>query len=296
MIISYLVFGDNNTNYIQAFFSILTFLGKMNHEDRIIILTDSPGKFGFIKDRGTIHTLNDKQLKDWKGTQDFFWRIKIKALQYVVSKYPEQDLLYVDADTFLFGDLDAIRTKFREGHTLMHLNEGILRNIPAKTTKHMWRKMNGRNYGGAEINNESCMWNAGVVGIPDNHVDKLDLALIICDEMCLDIERKRLLEQFALSIALNESIQLHASDNEIGHYWGNKNQWNEMISDFICDCHLKSLTITEQVEEVKQLNFEEMPVNIRTSSSRKKLEKLLKRLLPDKKKEFISYLNSEKPL
>jgi hypothetical protein len=253
MIISYLLFGDDQTNYYQAYWSALSFMRQMEDEDKLVFITDRPEYFGWIEDRAEKIVLNERIIKEWKGKFNFFWRIKIKALQKIAETFPGEDMLYLDADTFLKGNLKLVRQMLKKAATVMHTNEGKLNKFKAKTTKHMWRRMKNKEYGGLVVNKQSCMWNAGVVGLPSKKHCRLDLALQICDEMCRDVDRKRLLEQFALSLALDSEQDLLAADQQIHHYWSDKDQWNEQIKEFILDTHLKGYNFEEQMEAVERI-------------------------------------------
>lgn len=117
--------------------------------------------------------VSDQMLKEWKGEHNFFLRIKIKALQLVSSKYEDQHILYLDADTFLFGSLEHIRVLLNEGENLMHKNEGELSQLSSKTENLMWRQVKNKRYGGVTINSDVCMWNVGVVAISQKHTHNL---------------------------------------------------------------------------------------------------------------------------
>lgn len=287
MIITYLVFGLENSNYRQAVFSILTFLAQTKNTDSIAIVTDSPDNFRFLSERVTVFGVDDKTLKDWKGKHNFFWRIKIKALQFIASKFENQHILYLDADTFLFGNIEDIRLLLNQGKNLMHTNEGKLSKLSSKTERMMWNQTQNKTYAGITITQASCMWNAGVVAISKKHIKQLNLALDICDEMCVEKVTDRLIEQFALSIAMNEPSQLLSAEKEIGHYWGNKRMWNAKIIDFISNSYMKGLSTDDQIDEIKRVNFIDTPVRIRTPKTRERLIKKLHHFLPDKEKIYI---------
>lgn len=42
---------------------------------------------------------------EWQGSYGYFFRLKIKALEYVAKEYPNQNLLYLDGDTFIYNSL-----------------------------------------------------------------------------------------------------------------------------------------------------------------------------------------------
>jgi hypothetical protein len=70
--------------------------------------------------------------------------VKIKALQLIAQKYPNESILYLDGDTFL-SILDLLRNGLENGENYMHL-EGKLSQLSSKTEKLMWKQMKGKTY------------------------------------------------------------------------------------------------------------------------------------------------------
>ena len=287
----YLVFGNNVEIHNQANFSILTFLLQKEHIEHIIIVTDEPSYYKHLKnDKIKIEQINQAQLNDWKGEYNFFWRIKIKAIEYVSNSYKSQSLVYLDADTFGFQNLNKIAKTLNKGHNIMHLNEGKLSEIKSKTTKKMWKQIKNKSFGAIQIQENDCMWNAGVVGISKANISEtIPLALAICDEMCEHKVTDRLIEQFALSVALNKTGELMPVDSYIGHYWGNKDEWNTLINTFFLKSHLSSFTFEEELASIKNIDFTQLPIHIKIPNTRERLTKVITKVFPEK---YRTYINS----
>ena len=285
----YLVFGNQPEIHAQANFSILTFLQQKEQLEYIIVLTDSPSYYNHIKDeRLKIEIIDDAQLTAWKGPYSFFWRIKIKAIEYIANLYQEHSLLYVDADTFLFRDLSALKTLLESGNNVMHINEGKLSEMKSKTTSKMWKQIRGKSFANITMSKDDCMWNAGAVGISKSKFkDTIPLALELCDTMCEAKVTDRLIEQFALSVALNKTADLNAADTNIGHYWGNKKEWNQLIQNFFLSSHLKELSYEMQLSELQKLDFTTLPIFVKTPNTRERLINFVTRLFSDKHKTYI---------
>jgi hypothetical protein len=288
MIITYLVFGKDISNYKQAVFSILTFLPKIDKNEKIVVVTDSPENFNFLKEKICIFETDNTTLNKWKGQYNFFWRIKIMALLFVAEKFKDSSILYLDSDTFLFGDLDSIRLTLNNGINIMHSSEGKLSQLSSKTEKLMWKQLKGKIFGNIKIDSNKYMWNAGVVGISYKNINKIKTALQVCDEMSKAEVTPRLIEQFALSIALSEPERLFAAKNEIGHYWGNKPMWNKKIQELLVSSFIKRLTVEELTKEAAKVDFTKIPIRIMIRNSKRRLEKQLSYIFPDKKKEYIA--------
>lgn len=280
----YIVFGQNFNNHLETNFSIISFLARKNSVDKIYVMTDDDQYYQQAVSQGVeIILVTPEQLKSWQEPYGFFWRIKIKAIQYVVEKYPDQNWLYLDADTFLSKELYEVRTKLENGESVMHLNEGKLSELNSKTERLMWQQSKGKKFAGYEITDDLSMWNAGAIGIPSKNATALMIGiLLLCDEMCEAGITRRLIEQFAFSVVLNSETKLSACDNVIVHYWANKEEWNEVILDFFTKTHFKDLSQVELYESFRKIDFNKVAVYKKGSSTRLKLGRIINKLFPDK--------------
>ena len=188
-----------------------------------------------------LHAIPNDTLTRWKGKHAFMWRVKMKALEYVQKQFPTIPFLYLDGDTYLRHSASTLLAKLNAGIPLMHLNEGPLSKKPSKTERLMWKKMKGDRVwstaksetqvpgadNGFAIVGETCMWNAGLIGLPAvSAATLIEQSIDLCD-VWLDAKiRPRLLEQFAFSVALAATGRLEAADDQVGHYWSNKEAFN----------------------------------------------------------------------
>jgi hypothetical protein len=261
---------------------MLSFLAQKDHIHSITLITDAPEFYGHVREHIELITITPDTLKEWRGPHDFFWRIKIKALEHLALKLGEKPIVYLDTDTFLFG-AGAIMAKRLTTEAFMHENEGALSTLKTKTERRMSAQIVDKVFGGATIRGDHAMWNAGVVAVPGaNNLKAIRLALSICDDMCAaDVER-RLVEQFALSVALAESYPLRACADFIGHYWGNKAGWNEVITKFFVESYLRKSTREKELEALRAFDFFSEPVRTRRSSAHAGWVRMLDGLYPPK--------------
>ncbi len=287
MNIVYLVFGDNLNNYQQVYFSIYTVFTQKNNSDRIIVITEDASLFKSFGDKIEIIPINRNLINDWEGEYHFFWRVKIKALQLIAQKYPNESILYLDGDTFFYQSLDLLRNGLENGENYMHLEEGKLSQLSSKTEKLMWKQMKGKTYANTKIDEFSAMWNAGLIGISKNHLDCLQYTLEINDAMCKDGVTRRLIEQFSFSLGLNTYSELQAADHIVGHYWGNKNEWNTIISLFLKECFMKNYSFEEIIEQIKQKDLIQFPIYIKESNTQRRLKNFIDIFFKNKKTFFI---------
>ncbi len=275
-------------NYQQVYFSMYTAFAHKNTEDRIIVLAEDASLFRSFQDKIEIVPINRELIKEWEGNYQFFWRVKIKALQLVAEKYPSDSILYLDGDTFFYNSLDSLRDGMKVGQNYMHVEEGKLATLSSKTEKLMWKQMKGKSYFNTKIDSNSTMWNAGLIGISPEHFACLELTLGINDEMCADGVTRRLIEQFAFSLGLNRFSALKPAEDIVGHYWGNKAEWNQIISHFLKEIFMKNLSLDEIIDQIRQIDFTKIPVKVKESSTQRKLKKFVDGFYKNRKPLYIS--------
>lgn len=287
MILTLLTFGDRLENHYQASFAILTFL-KSDLISRVCVVTDRPRYYSYFDERIDIIEINDDIMNDWRGEHDFFWRIKMKGIEAAAKKNPGKDLLYVDSDTFYVKDLNVIKQGLDENLSFMHEKEGKLAGSTSNTFNKMWRSIAGRTFAGVKIDENSEMWNAGVIALSGNHAqDIIEHAISICDEICQTDCTRRLVEQFAFSLALAHSTKLTAAEMQIGHYWGNKEAWNAKIIEFFMYSKLSNSGMKEDLLRLQEVDLENLPTVYKEKSIKGKVNRLLHKLFPPKEVQYF---------
>ncbi|MDR1866350.1 MAG: hypothetical protein LBR08_12370 [Bacteroidales bacterium] len=283
----YFTVGDAVHHHYQCHFSILSFLSQGNI-DRIYVYTDCPDFYKTLGTKVTLIEINRKMLQEWRGAYDFFWRIKIKLLEDVCRKYAPPSIIYLDTDTFLYRPSQTLSGGLSAGNAYMHENEGRLCDMK-HTPRLMWKQINNKTFGGVRMREDLNMWNAGVVALPhEKQQDVLRLAVEICDDMCKANVTRRLIEQYALSVALQSVYALLPANGIIGHYWANKDGWNKVIVDFLLQAHMKGRLQEEMIEALAHFNFEGYPIAVPVSNTQRRLTRLLCRLFPDRKAQWLT--------
>lgn len=283
----FLTFGDNIKNHYQANFCILSFLAQPEEVSSISVYTDKPEFYTHLQAHVKVVEITEAILNDWKGPYDFFWRVKIKALEHFALAKPASTIVYLDSDTFLYNDVREFQRMLHSSAS-MHVREGNLAALQSKTEKKMWQQVQGHAFGGVTITASHAMWNAGVVAIPqENNLKAIRLALAICDDMCRKDVTRRLIEQFAISVALDETFGLKPADQWIGHYWGNKDGWNNFISNFLLESLLKGYTLDQDIARLKQFDFLQIPIIKKEKNTKLRLQRFLNKVFPPKEVAYI---------
>jgi hypothetical protein len=284
----YITFGNHLSNHLQCTFSIYSFLSASKKPQSINVVTDAPEFYGHLKQVINVITVPKEEWATWKGPHDFFWRVKIEALRQIANKYSGSPIVYLDTDTFLYGDQDLLMTDLQNGKALMHENEGALSEKKSKTERKMWGQVRQKNYGGVVIEAKHCMWNAGVVATPNlKNASEFELALRITDDMCAAGVTPRLIEQYALSVALSETYGLHAAAPVIAHYWSNKSAWERKISSWLLEGNFKCFTVNDFCREFKKVNLFDTSVVQYNRNTAERLKRLVGKFFPPRNMLFL---------
>ncbi len=257
----FLITGNSINCHMQVFFSIRCILAQISKEDKIFILTDVPQLYCGIKQVETIF-LDNTRINEWKGKHNFFWRLKIKSIEYIAYKDPKHHLIYLDGDTCLYGNLRNIKSLLDQSKGLMHFKEGhpsMLREGDAANI--MWQQVKGKTYAGISVSDDKhVMYNAGMVAIPKQDInDIIPLTLRLCDEMLDDGVLPSLVEQYSFSISFIEKYSTIVEGKRyVIHYWHNKLEWSNFIGDFFAKSYIKKFSLLEELEIIRKINFKNL--------------------------------------
>lgn len=284
----YLTFGNDTSIHLQAAFSIYSFLGGNMQINTVNIITDNADFYRHLGNRVQVITISKEEIIEWQGEHNFFWRIKIKAIEKLCHLYPGEPIVYLDTDTFLYNNIEFIQSTLTNKVALMHTNEGFLSEKNSKTEKKMWQQIAGKAFGEIIMHTKDSMWNAGVVATPNTqNGNDLVLALKICDEMCAGKVSKRLIEQYALSLALDKTYGLVEAKDSIAHYWATKQSWNLKVSSLFLEAYFAQWNEAIIIEKVGVLFKEGIPVFERVKNTNLRLKIMIDKLFPVKNIQYL---------
>lgn len=287
MTILYLTFGEKTEFHVQAYLSMLSFRRQLTSDDRIVMVTTAPRLYHHMQDWAEVIPIDDQQIEAWQGDYHFFWRAKIKAIEYVSQMYPDDDILYLDCDTILFGDINALRQPLKDGCGLMDENEGHPSRMKTKTLR-MWKTIAGRTYDGITLGAKHNMYRAGVVGIPHAKASEvLTTALALCDGMLADGAERIVIEQYSLSVALFERVGLRETYPVIAHYWASKEYWIKAGMELMARVLLTKASPEEEMQMYEALDFSQLPIYVYKSNTARRLKGLVGKVFKDRDLRFI---------
>ena len=255
MIIVYFIVGGSEVLHMQVGFSLRTVLTQLSDDDIIYVVTQTPLLYANLPKVVPI-LIDEEKIKEWRGTHDFFWRIKIAILRQIAKDNPRKDIMYLDGDTFLYGNFQDVKNALHDGYGLMHKDEGCPAYMKQKSLM-MWNTVADKTYGKITIGTQHHMWNAGVVAMPGQLSEEItELALEICDGMLNDGAEPVVVEQYALSIALNECCRhMMEARKWIGHYWHYKYHWSKYVAGFFVKSYRMGYSLDKELEIIKNTNL-----------------------------------------
>ncbi|OLY90888.1 hypothetical protein SAMN05444008_11757 [Cnuella takakiae] len=283
----YLTFGKKFSVHLEVAFSIYSFLGQASVRS-IHIITDTPEYYKHFQNKVRVLTIDNATLKDWEGPHQFFWRVKIKAIQQLCAEFAGEPVVYLDGDTFLYQPTTTLLQKLQAGQALMHENEGALATARTKTEQRMWQQVQGKSFAGFPLPQDAAMWNAGVVAVPNTTKGaECAFALQLCDELCDQGVTRRLVEQFSLSVALQRYYGLEPAAPFIAHYWSNKAAWDERINQFFTVGFFRHYDMQAMQEHMAQFDFTALPVKVIQKNTGLRLHRLVDKWFPNRETVFI---------
>jgi len=188
----------------------------------------------------------------------------------------------LDSDTFLFKDFQSLQHTLERGCPLLHLREGRLSDLKSKSIRQMWSRTKNRHFDGIHFGREAAMWNAGVVGIPGpDAAEVIAKVLRVCDNLCREKIRPRLVEQLSFSVVLPAFGELWAAEEWVAHYWSNKAEWGREIAAFFVGCFLEKLDFRDVLEKMRTFDFQKIPVQRKVRKTKRRLWAWAEKLFPD---------------
>ncbi len=278
----FLSFGSEARFHLQTYFAIVSALRFTGTGMPVILYTDRPWLYKRLSGRIETVDISAGLQGGWLSDTGYVYTTKIQAIIDFSRRFPDLDMLFVDCDTVVTSPLGGLAGLVASGKGVMHVKEKHP-SVMYRSQRRMWKALGGRTIGGTTITMNHVMWNSGVVGIPSGLIEPIaSHALAIC-KFALDAKLRCLtVEQYAFSIAMQERLEMFAACDVILHYWGNKQFWLPMIAEFVQKSHFEGLTLDEEIERLRGMDFSTVPLHIKKSRTRSRLEAFLSRLFPDK--------------
>ena len=233
----YLSYGREVEYYrtLFAIFSAVAWYTGSGGAFRIILYTDKPEVFEpYLSDiQIEYYTLTPEILKQMLGKSDYIHRRKIAVVELTANRYPNENLIFLDSDTFFKADTQSLLDRLQAGSSLMHKREFTIANglsifasyneaeepqafVNYITTNNITIDHSEEHFGVEEF----C-WNSGVLGLHNDSYIYLPDVMKTSDILYAH-SKWFIIEQLAFSFVLQLKTEVKACDDLIIHYWGKR--------------------------------------------------------------------------
>ncbi|GAB3228071.1 hypothetical protein GCM10027346_12170 [Hymenobacter seoulensis] len=247
--------------YQRAVFSILSFSAWNDNNDKIryILYTDNKEYFTKYFQHLNIEfvELNMRTIKEWMGPDQYVHRLKIKSMLDSFTKYNNDDLFFMDSDTFTYNSVEGWLDKFADGKALMYAKEYSFEEAKlwgSTSVKDFEPEINNKTY---IINNNEYSfktnqysWNSGVIGLSSTDCNLLRDVLEISDIFYKNT-KVFFVEQYSFSLIFQTRILLDGSTEFIHHYFSKKKYIDKYVLKFNKDILSYNL-ISEKKDFIKK--------------------------------------------
>jgi hypothetical protein len=246
----YLSYGGES-EYRRAIFNILSFQAwcpDITNSIRIIIYTDDPDFFEnhLLNFEIELYFLSEKLLDEMSGQENFIHRRKVWAIALTFQNYPEQDLVFIDSDTFFVANADMLFCRQNANESFMHVREYELRDgldifssfNQGHFPKALIERIKDKDFNiGNKIMRftpEDYSWNSGVLGLSSHFARLMPDILQLTDEF-YSASKWFLSEQLAFSFVLARLTIIQPTDDLVCHYWGGRQKVlvDHLLSDYL---------------------------------------------------------------
>ena len=247
--IAYLATGRQDIwdQALYAAYSALAWRGDAAAE--VHLYSDRPEVFAPLAGRVHVELLPPERAREWVAPWGLVFRLKPKAIEDLLSRFPEDKVLLLDSDTFFTGPVRTALDRIGERRAVMHLREYEPLTRDSLEMKIFRRRMRRARFRGAPITLEPWMWNAGAVGLDPTHAAIVQDWMAFIDET-YPANPKGSVEQYGISWLLQRSdSQLAAIDDVVVHYYPDKERYLAAIREELAV--LRALPIEAALDRVR---------------------------------------------
>ena len=201
-----------------------------------ILYTDHPQYYSWLAP-ARIVSLSQGALDEWMGPQRFGLRVKACLLREVM-KTSEGPICFLDSDLLVLDPLHKVEAHLLAGRVCLQEREYLVADRQTKERREFMDKLKGVDLGeGLQVDEDTWMWNSGVIGLSEKALEAPDRVVAMIDRM-MDLglsPRTRLKEQLAFSLYLDQRHDLCKAGDGVLHYWGNKPAWDAWLDGWLLE-------------------------------------------------------------
>lgn len=210
----------------QALYSALSALAHRGELPLAIhVYTDAPEAFARLGGGIDLRVLGADELRAWSEPAGYHHRAKPAAIRDLARRFPDDPLLFADADTVFTGPPAAVFERLSPSSAVMHEREYNVRTSDLAVMHRFRRRLARATFRGAPVELGWDMWNSGAVGLHPAHFPLVDEWLAYLDEV-FPQTRRWVLEQYALASLLQRGgVALAEAADVLVHYWFDKDAY-----------------------------------------------------------------------
>ncbi|MBF9236329.1 hypothetical protein I2I05_02870 [Hymenobacter sp. BT683] len=224
-----LTYGSE-TEYKRGILAVLSYCAwasEAAETGQVLVFTDNAAYFRpfFTGLQVTFRELTPEDIRTYQGPAAFVHRLKVAVIDEVLRRYPEDNLLYLDADTFVFADPRPLVAQISPTTSLMHALEYPLDSPSGEGGKERAQLLQllahetfQTSRGEEQFLPSHHSWNAGVLGLSASAAAYMADVLVLTDAFYAGSE-SHISEQLAFCLVLQTRSSLRASDQVVYHYW-----------------------------------------------------------------------------
>ncbi|GIW70452.1 MAG: hypothetical protein KatS3mg101_1199 [Patescibacteria group bacterium] len=231
---SFIYFASGHTKLHNR--TILSVLSLLNHyspapEDRLLVYTDNPAYYESFLSGVPVEykLLPEAKLKEMMGPDDLIHRVKIGIIEDAARAYPQNNIFYIDSDTFFFAPIADLLHKITPRQSIMHKFEyemTFLGTYPLHDKDHfraVYEALRQKTFyiGGVSVRiqpEDFASWNAGIIGLHHTNTAWLQEVYELTDQLYASA-RNHACEQYAFSYILQTRTTLIPCESCNRHYW-----------------------------------------------------------------------------
>jgi hypothetical protein len=189
------------------------------------VYTDKPEFFSPLAGAGLeVRLLTADEIRLWRGPCAFVHRLKAEMIREMVRAFPDDKLLYLDADVFAVSSMEQVFQRIGVGRAVMHEREYSVATRNTEQIRRFRRGLRRLDFHGKRVDLTADMWNAGAIGMDSSQFALVDTWIAFIDELYPRYSRG-LVEQYGISLLLQRAASVEPCDDVVFHYWAQKDDY-----------------------------------------------------------------------
>jgi hypothetical protein len=233
-----LAYGTDLRLHREATVALLTLREFAPAGCDLVVFTDQPQLYQWISEIVAIDRLSAGVLRAWRGPTDDRFRPKIEALGQLSAAGTHAVL--VDTDTMARAQLSPLIDHLDAGGFVLYEREYRIAAPPRRGDRGLSTEIAGRRWNDIAADENTWMWNGGVIGLSGHHAGVAHRALRVFDEM-RQASKHFALEQLAYSIVFPAYGPVRAASDCFIHYWANRAWFDRRIERFLSAALMEGL-------------------------------------------------------